>query len=101
MSTLAPTADPDLSAIPAADRQAIENVCRGERTLYGPVPYNNCLREQLATYNAAPPAPDLSAIPAADRQAIENVCRGERTLYGPVPYNNCLREQLNGYLRSP
>jgi len=97
----APTAGPDLSGVPADDRRAMESICRTERTLHGPVPYNNCLREQLATYNAAPPAPDLSGVPADDRRAMESICRTERTLHGPVPYNNCLREQLDTYFGSP
>jgi len=100
IAALQPTAVPDLTAIPANDRSAIESVCRPERTIYGPTAYNDCLREQLKTYNAAPPAPDLTAIPANDRSAIESVCRPERTIYGPTAYNDCLREQLAAYSRA-
>ena len=85
---------PDFTGISAADRQAMEQTCRGELLVSGPAANLRCLSNQIEQIRRVTAVPDFTGISAADRQAMEQTCRGELLVSGPAANLRCLSNQI-------
>ena len=85
---------PDFTGISAADRQAMEQTCRGELLVSGPAANLRCLSNQIEQIRRITATPDFTGISAADRQAMEQTCRGELLVSGPAANLRCLSNQI-------
>ena len=85
---------PDFTGISLADRQAMEQTCRGELLVSGPAANLRCLSNQIEQIRRVTAAPDFTGIAAADRQAMEQTCRGELLVSGPAANLRCLSNQI-------
>jgi hypothetical protein len=85
---------PDLSGIPANERNAIENACNYTRQFRGPAEYYQCLQREITALQSSRGRPDLSGIPANERSSIENACNYTRQFRGPAEYYQCLQREV-------
>jgi hypothetical protein len=87
-------AEPDLSGLRDADRQAIEAVCASDKMTQGPSAYNECLRKQVDALKRAPRPRGLAGLSTADRDAVEFACTTAKLMQGPAAYHRCLAQQM-------
>lgn len=87
-------AEPDLSGLRSADREAIEATCASDKLNGGTDKYNECLRKQVDDLKRSPRPWGLSKLSSADRDAVEFACTTAKLTQGPGAYNQCLATQI-------
>jgi len=78
----------------SSERESLEAACSQDKYLNGPVAYNQCIKNQLASLSRGNRRPNLSALSSAERESIEAACSQDKYLNGPSAYNQCLTNQL-------
>jgi DnaJ domain len=88
-------AEPDLSGLKSADRDAIQANCASDKLNGGTDKYNECLRRQVEDLKRSPRPRGFSKLSSADRDAVEFACTTAKLTQGPGAYNQCLATQMN------
>jgi hypothetical protein len=87
-------AEPDLSGLKSADREAIEAACASDKLNGGTDKYNECLRNQVEELKRSPRPRGFSKLSGADREAVDFACTTAKLTQGPGAYNQCLATQM-------
>ena len=85
-------ADIDLSGVPSAERQMIENACSSSKYL-GPANFYDCLSRQVKDLSQHAGKPSLANASTQEEQMIEGACSSSKYL-GPASYYDCLNRQV-------
>jgi hypothetical protein len=88
-------AEPDLSGLRSADREAIEATCASDKLNGGTDKYNECLRKQVEDLKRSPRPRGFSKLSSADREAVDFACTTAKLTQGPAAYNQCLATQMS------
>ena len=87
-------AEPDLSGLRSADREAMEATCASDKLNGGTDKYNECVRKQVEDLKRSPRPRGFSKLSGADRDAVEFACTTAKLSQGPGAYNQCLATQM-------
>ena len=87
-------AEPDLSGLRSADREAIETACASDKLNGGTDKYNECLRNQVEELKRSPRPRGFSKLSSADRDAVDFACTTAKLMQGPGAYNRCRATQI-------
>jgi DnaJ domain len=88
-------AEPDMSRVGKADREAIETTCASDKLNGGTDKYNECLRNQVEELKRSPRPRGFSKLSSADRDAVDFACTTAKLTQGPGAYNRCLATQMS------
>jgi hypothetical protein len=88
-------AEPDMSGVGKADREAIETTCASDKLNGGTDKYNECLRNQVEELKRSPRPRGFSKLSSADRDAVDFACTTAKLTQGPGAYNRCLATQMS------
>jgi hypothetical protein len=88
-------AEPDMSGVGKADREAIETTCASDKLNGGSDKYNECLRNQVEDLKRSPRPRGFSKLSSADREAVDFACTTAKLTQGPGAYNQCLATQMS------
>ena len=88
-------AEPDMSGVGKADREAIETTCASDKLNGGTDKYNECLRNQVEELKRSPRPRGFSKLSSADREAVDFACTTAKLTQGPGAYNQCLATQMS------
>ena len=88
-------AEPDMSGLRSADREAIETACASDKLNGGTDKYNECLRNQVEELKRSPRPRGFSKLSSADRDAVDFACTTAKLTQGPGAYNRCLATQMS------
>lgn len=88
-------AEPDMSGVGKADREAIEATCASDKLNGGTDKYNECLRNQVEELKRSPRPRGFSKLSSADRDAVDFACTTAKLTQGPGAYNQCLATQMS------